>query len=334
MNLNGIYVGKVEAVNDPEKLGRVKVRVPHVYGILGSVVGQVPLDDLPWAIPLGLPAGQSQQSGGMDWLPEPGDQVAVQFLDGEPEKPVWSWLMQTTQAAAAFALHSYGTSGPSQGLPNRSALTRYGHAIEWNAGSIVLTTSRGYRLFALDASTSGNDGYLQLVTQSGQLFELNDQTQGGLLNILEDFQMQIGQELTLEVGNLRLTSADTLDATILGITTLDFNGQINLTGSSGFDGEFVNDFTLSALNTSLTSQAQSTFVAPITRIGTSAASANEPFVKGTQFSLWVTSLLVWLATHTHTSGASGSPTSPPLVPPVGAVQPQVPQLISTAIFGE
>src|SRR3954470_6030472 len=95
MDLQGCFIGIVEKVDDPEKLGRVKVRVPHAYGIFGTEVGAVPLDDLPWALPAGLPAGGSSASGGASWLPEPGDQVVVQFLDHEPEKPIWSWLMQT-----------------------------------------------------------------------------------------------------------------------------------------------------------------------------------------------------------------------------------------------
>jgi len=332
MNLNGIYVGKVEAVNDPEKLGRVKVRVPHVYGILGSAVGQVPLDDLPWAIPLGLPAGQSQQSGGMDWLPEPGDQVAVQFLDGEPEKPVWAWFMQTTTANEDFPLHQYEAVGPSQGKPKRSALTRYGHTVEWTSGSIVLTTSKGYRLFALDATSAGSDGYLQLITQSGQFLELNDETQGGLLNILEDFYMQIGLELNIQANSIRVeTMSGDLDMTIAGNTNLDFVGDVIASGDSGLSATFVNNFEVTANQINLTAQSSFVATAPLLRIG--SESAVEPAVKGIQFTTWVASLLAWLGTHTHTSATPGTPTSPPQVPPT-VIQPQSAQLISQKVFVE
>jgi len=40
-----LYVGIVEENDDPEKLGRCKIRIPSVYGT------DIPTDDLPWAIP-------------------------------------------------------------------------------------------------------------------------------------------------------------------------------------------------------------------------------------------------------------------------------------------
>jgi hypothetical protein len=53
--LLGTYCGVVENVKDPEKLGRVKVRVPHVFGFIGQ-------NDLPWALPAGT-ACREQFSG-------------------------------------------------------------------------------------------------------------------------------------------------------------------------------------------------------------------------------------------------------------------------------
>src|SRR3546814_1473831 len=95
MNLLGTYGGIVEKVNDPEKLGRVKVRVPHVYGATGGGTGFIGTNDIPWALPAGMPAGGSSNSGGFSHLPEPGDHVWVRFLDGQPEKPIREWGMQT-----------------------------------------------------------------------------------------------------------------------------------------------------------------------------------------------------------------------------------------------
>ena len=99
MLLGFTYAGTVESNLDPLKLGRLKVRVPHVYGTTASGVGYIGVNDLPWALPAGMAAGGSANSGGFSQLPEKGDHVWVRFLDGEPEKPVWEWGMQTMDDA-------------------------------------------------------------------------------------------------------------------------------------------------------------------------------------------------------------------------------------------
>ena len=80
--LFGTYLGFVEEVRDPDKLGRIKARVPSAYGFSSGPGGSIGTEDIPWAIPAGLAAGGSDASGGISWLPEPGDQVFVRFLDG------------------------------------------------------------------------------------------------------------------------------------------------------------------------------------------------------------------------------------------------------------
>src|SRR3546814_4627799 len=46
-----------------------------------------------------------------DLLPEPGDHVWVRFLDGQPEKPIWEWGMQTITDAKNLNLHHYELAG-------------------------------------------------------------------------------------------------------------------------------------------------------------------------------------------------------------------------------
>ena len=331
MDLFGIYVGIVEKNSDPEKLGRLKVRVPHVYGIAGSVVGAVPMDDLPWAIPMGLPAGGSSLSGGMDWLPEPGDQVCVQFLDGEPEKPVWSWLMQTQDQAKDFKLHLYENNKGQVGGPKRGALTRYGHTVEWNAGSITMSTAHGYQVYLLDGSPL--DGQITIRTPSAQFLMLDDETKDGKLFCLTDFYIQLGGELNALCADFRV---ETVTGDVTFVVGNGFNAFVNgdLTLASDAVGSISSVGAL-ALSTeaslSLTSALDiSMNYGSLLRLGT----ATEPYVLGNQLSAFLTSLLTWLSTHVHTSSSPGSPTSPPIVPPAGTVSPAVPLLLSTRILGE
>ena len=73
----GMHIGVVAANDDPEVLGRVKVRVPGVID-----------GESPWAWPIGMPGAGSAQRGLFD-VPPQGSEVAVWFLQGDPERPYW-----------------------------------------------------------------------------------------------------------------------------------------------------------------------------------------------------------------------------------------------------
>jgi hypothetical protein len=70
----GIYAGLVVDNNDPEHLGRVRVRVP---GLIEQASA--------WAYPR---AGGSAQRG-CDWVPSVDATVYVQFIGGRIEQPIW-----------------------------------------------------------------------------------------------------------------------------------------------------------------------------------------------------------------------------------------------------
>lgn len=145
--LLGTYAGIVVDPNDPFKLGRVKVRVPHVFGPMAN--GQAIADqDLPWALPVGIPSGQSSETGGMQFLPNKGDRVWVRFLDGEPEKPVWEWGMQDLDAQKK--INSYGSTGsPSR----RATWGRFNNGMEVSPTQLVAFTGRGYGLTIVDGGS-------------------------------------------------------------------------------------------------------------------------------------------------------------------------------------
>ena len=71
MKCFGIYRAVVTDDNDPEKLRRLKVRVPAVYGD----------GDSSWASAC-VPAGSRRQ-------PKVGSGVWVMFEGGDPARPVW-----------------------------------------------------------------------------------------------------------------------------------------------------------------------------------------------------------------------------------------------------
>jgi hypothetical protein len=301
VELLGTYCGVVENVKDPEKLGRVKVRVPHVYGFIGQ-------NDLPWALPAGMPAGNSPASGGFSHLPGVGDQVFVRFLDGEPEKPIWEWGNQTTQGAQALKLHQYQAQGKTVGPPKRAAWTRYGHTLELNDTGLVITTSQGYNLSLTDGDGTGDpNGIITISTPKGAMLEIDDD--GG------DWTAYVIEDLYFNVGDTINALARALDFTITDSVAVDVGTSVDLTAQE--------DITVTTLTQLLLNFETLTM-----------NNGVEPFVLGNQLVAFLNSLLTYLSTHTHGNGNLGSPTTPPLIPPLPTVQPLTATLISKTIFGE
>lgn len=87
MNLNGLYIGEVVDNKDPEKLGRIKIRIPNV-------TGNIDTEDLPWAEP-NFPYAYEKQS--IFFIPEKDALVSVMFLNGSPYKPVYLGCIHRTK---------------------------------------------------------------------------------------------------------------------------------------------------------------------------------------------------------------------------------------------
>ncbi len=85
--LGGLLRGIIVDNNDPQKLGRVKVRVEAAYG-------DQPVGDLPWAWPCFAYGGAKEQS--FFAVPEVGAGVYVMFQckDGQPDATYPVWLGQ------------------------------------------------------------------------------------------------------------------------------------------------------------------------------------------------------------------------------------------------
>jgi len=332
MKLFGTYAGIVEANNDSEKLGRIKVRVPHVYGVTTTSSGYIGTNDLPWALPAGMPAGGSPASGGFSQLPEKGDKVWVRFLDGEPEKPIWEWGMQSRSDLEGLTLHGYEESGGKVVKPNRTFWTRYGHSIEINQPSIIETTHAGYRLVLTDESATGaNDGNALLSTTKGNFLKLDDADDSATLNVNSDCNLLVGSGLIGQSDSFSwTTSSQDFSLTSGGSFDLTAASGISITTAADFSVDAVSSVSISSGGDITLSSSNFTLNCASMFLG---AAAVEPFVLGLQLTIFLQSLLVYLDSHTHSNGNLGSPTGPPTTTSTASVQPPVPSLISSTIFG-
>ena len=75
------YLGMVEDNNDPEKLGRIRVRISPYMDFETT-------EDLPWACPILGSCGNSANSGGLN-IPEVGSQVRVFFPSHDLTAPYY-----------------------------------------------------------------------------------------------------------------------------------------------------------------------------------------------------------------------------------------------------
>lgn len=330
MNLCHTYGGIVEANRDPLKLGRLKIRVPHVYGSDATREGYVGINDLPWANPTGMPAGTSPEAGGYSQLPEIGDSVNVRFLDGEPEKPIWEWGMQTLSGAAALKLHEYATApGEPTGAPDRAILSRYGHSLEIKKDRVILTTGQGYQL-VLNESTGETGGSVALNTPAGQALTLNDLGKSAtlqaidtaavtantvILNAAADAVVNAGKSFTLMAGGTTVVLQD--DGSVLFSTgggasvIVDTNGNISAISNGGASV---------SVEEALVQVASPDGTAVIIEDGKISVSGkqvvfnSEALAVGTDAKypavMLTPALIAFILTHTHT-GNLGFPTSTP-----------------------
>jgi len=322
MNFGFTYAGIVESSKDPLKLGRLKVRVPHVFGSESTGSGYIGVNDLPWALPAGMPAGGSSASGGFSQLPQPGDKVWVRFLDGEPEKPIWEWGMQSNDDRDNLTLHRYAKGTPV-GDPDRAFWTRYGQAIEINEGSLIATTSQGYRMVLTDASDVGaGDGKITLTTANGNMVEINDLDDTLKVLVNEDMYFTIGSGV---IGQSDSYTWETMSQDY----DLIVGGAYSLTTVNGIDLTTASDTSIDSLgNTRFTTTGDFVMGFATLQLGLAAV---QPAVLGTLMTTFLNALLLYLDTHTHTSSVPGSPTSPPIVPASPTLALQVPLLLSTTV---
>ncbi len=90
-NFPGIWLGCVEDNTDPNKAGRVRVRILGIHSDNKSITETdgIPTKDLPWAIPA-IPIAEGATSGlGMFSVPVTGSWVAIFFIGEDHSYPVY-----------------------------------------------------------------------------------------------------------------------------------------------------------------------------------------------------------------------------------------------------
>jgi uncharacterized protein involved in type VI secretion and phage assembly len=209
----GKYRGFVFDNDDPDKLGRLQVRVPSVFG----------QQETYWALPCSPFGGLAEQ--GIFMIPEIGAQVWVEFEEGNMDSPIWVGVFwQSTQAIPTEAQKSPPTT--------RIIKTPSGHVLQFDDESgkekLRLAHSTGAEL------NIDENGTVKLTDANGAVLTLDadansitlEDTNGNSL-VMDSSGTQVkdgnGNEITMAAGQV----------TVKGQMITIEGSQVALGGSGG-----------------------------------------------------------------------------------------------------
>jgi uncharacterized protein involved in type VI secretion and phage assembly len=170
----GKYEGVVTSTDDPLGVGRIRARVPAVFG-----------EDTEsgWALPCAPFCGSNR---GFFFLPAVGDTVWIEFAAGDPSRPIWSggfWGAPTSAGGADDLAETTGSEAPEdhgdQAAPGRSVLrTRAGHRIVFDDDGEVVVLAHGDDETEIRLTREGEvhvkAGKIKLGASAGQSLVLGD----------------------------------------------------------------------------------------------------------------------------------------------------------------
>jgi uncharacterized protein involved in type VI secretion and phage assembly len=153
----GKYRATVTDIKDPETMGRVKAKVPDVFGD----------DESGWAMP---GAAFSGNGVGFFALPTVGAGVWIEFEHGDPDYPIWSggWWGSSAEMPAALT------------TPHKQVLihTDAGHKIQIDdtpgTGGITLQIAGGAQIVLDDKGITIDNGQGASIKLIGPQVSIND----------------------------------------------------------------------------------------------------------------------------------------------------------------
>lgn len=212
------FVGVVEDVNDPEKLGRVRVRAHYLHATDKAVT---PTNELPWAVVM-VPATSASTAKGVGVSPTGllvGSTVIGFFMDGnEGQHPVILGTYHGIPGRQA-AQHDVHPLARGSNTLNKSAIgpepaSAYAAKYPHNK---TLTTARGH---AIEIDDTPGKERLHVYHRSGTYVEI-DQTGRLVLKVN-------GNEFHVTAGNQEVYVKGNVNMLVDGTYTLESKGNMTL----------------------------------------------------------------------------------------------------------
>ncbi|SET51670.1 hypothetical protein SAMN05216326_13216 [Nitrosomonas marina] len=225
----GKYRGFVVENEDPEQLGRLRVRVPSVLG--NDVVTG-------WALPC-LPFGGNVNQG-MFFIPEVDAGVWIEFEEGDLECPIWAGTFWSKPGGESEIPKTNGADGTEQDIqkqPTRKIIkTLKGHSIQIedkdDEEMILINEAINGHVIKLDKEgviiTDGANGNAMIMDKDGTIIE----DANGNKVIMEGSSITVeessGNKIILESGGIKVGSDGASEPFLLGNTFLsNFSSLVN-----------------------------------------------------------------------------------------------------------
>lgn len=265
----GPWPGTVVNTEDPDKAGRIRVRVDQVYGAVDEDE-KIEDGDLPWAR-ANFPV--TGNKSGEFHVPPVGASVTVTFWGGSGEKPIWHGGWFTPDTVPDLAKSSYDPTPKT-----RIVRTDNGHVFEmrWKKGEeeVHLDSAGGQKIRLVDADKL--DGpKIEVFTKNGFKLTIDEKnkkvtiaTPGARSITLDDD----AKKVTIATAKHTLTLDDNA-----GKATLDAQGDIEVTATGDItetpQGDFkanaTGDAEIDGVNVSLVATALGKLVGAQVNIGPS-----------------------------------------------------------------
>lgn len=227
----GKYRGLVVENDDPEKLGRLKVKVPSVLG--NNVVTG-------WALPCTPYGGDAER--GFLFIPDIGAGVWMEFEEGDPEFPIWVgtfWSKPGGDSELPKPNSPEGTvEDDVQSPPTRKIIkTTAGHTIQFeddkDAAEIVLFDGVNQHIVAMtkDGVTIKDGVNEHTFIMNGEGISITDgRNDGNVISFTADgIKIESKQSVTVNGQNITADAQGDIALTAQGKLSMDATAEMNLT---------------------------------------------------------------------------------------------------------
>ncbi len=218
--VNGVYIGIVTDHNDPENLGRIKVKIP----ILDNE------NALDWARMATMMTGKAR---GTLFLPEVGDEVVVAFQMGDIRQPIIVGALWNKKDAPP--------PGKDDKNNIRKITSRAGHEIIFDDtngdGKVTVKTKEGHKLEMLEKTDT-----IKLQEKSGQNIvtikggssgevEIKSGVTKIVINSKGDASIESTKSIKLKSTQIAIEANATLDLKASAALNLKSDGIVTVKGS-------------------------------------------------------------------------------------------------------
>lgn len=234
VDYTAFYRGYVVNNKDPEGLGRVRIRIPQIYGSDGSNSNHfVPSYAIPWAYPACMPLGNDS---GSYLIPNVGDIVYVTFEGGNKNMPIYFGGVLTKRRADKFV----GSNGINNNQVYKTHEQDKNTDIVHGTERVIYKSLKGATILVDDYD--GNE-YIKIIDQSGQSIIMentggkNLTRRGNKLGKNPESQIVItnnyGDSISIKKGRIHIKSENVF------IETDNFKqiGISNSEDTTGYDNE-------------------------------------------------------------------------------------------------